>query len=130
VLWTAAEHGVRRFVLAGSVNATGLLMNPVGSPRTARSGRSRSPPASSSTWRCRTAQEHVIDLTGPRSPDLAILRDPQVLVAMDGHLRRPTGPGLGIEVDEDAVRAGHRPDLLVPAGKPRWDYPDGSFAEW
>jgi nucleoside-diphosphate-sugar epimerase len=28
VAWTAAELGVRRFALAGSVNATGLLMNP------------------------------------------------------------------------------------------------------
>ncbi|GIF46154.1 nucleoside-diphosphate-sugar epimerase [Asanoa ferruginea] len=28
VLWTAAELGVRRFVIAGSVNATGLIMNP------------------------------------------------------------------------------------------------------
>lgn len=28
VLWTAAEAGVRRFAIAGSVNATGLLMNP------------------------------------------------------------------------------------------------------
>ncbi|GAA5193418.1 NAD(P)-dependent oxidoreductase [Rugosimonospora acidiphila] len=28
VLWTAAEHGVRRFVIASSVNATGLLLNP------------------------------------------------------------------------------------------------------
>jgi nucleoside-diphosphate-sugar epimerase len=28
VLWTAAEHGVRRFVIASSVNALGLLMNP------------------------------------------------------------------------------------------------------
>jgi nucleoside-diphosphate-sugar epimerase len=28
VLWTAAERGVRRFVVAGSVNATGLIMNP------------------------------------------------------------------------------------------------------
>jgi nucleoside-diphosphate-sugar epimerase len=27
VLWTAAEVGVRRFAIAGSVNATGLLMN-------------------------------------------------------------------------------------------------------
>lgn len=27
-LWTAAEEGVRRFAVAGSVNATGLLMNP------------------------------------------------------------------------------------------------------
>lgn len=28
VLWTAAEQGVRRFAVAGSVNATGLPMNP------------------------------------------------------------------------------------------------------
>ena len=28
VLWAAAERGVRRFVVAGSVNATGLIMNP------------------------------------------------------------------------------------------------------
>jgi nucleoside-diphosphate-sugar epimerase len=28
VLWTAAEQGVRRFAIAGSVNATGLIMNP------------------------------------------------------------------------------------------------------
>jgi nucleoside-diphosphate-sugar epimerase len=28
VLWTAAERGVRRFAIAGSVNATGLPMNP------------------------------------------------------------------------------------------------------
>jgi nucleoside-diphosphate-sugar epimerase len=28
VLWTAAELGVRRLVIAGSVNATGLLVNP------------------------------------------------------------------------------------------------------
>lgn len=28
VLWTAAELGIRRFVIAGSVNATGLLQNP------------------------------------------------------------------------------------------------------
>jgi len=27
VLWTAAEHGVRRFAAAGSVNATGLIFN-------------------------------------------------------------------------------------------------------
>ncbi|GIF63489.1 UDP-glucose 4-epimerase [Asanoa ishikariensis] len=32
VLWTAAELGVRRFVVAGSVNATGLIMNPHAPP--------------------------------------------------------------------------------------------------
>lgn len=76
------------------------------------------------------AQEHVIDLSSADSPDLAILRDPAVLVATNGHLDRPIGPGLGIEVDEDAVRAAHRPDLLVPQGNPSWRHPDGGFAEW
>jgi galactonate dehydratase len=72
----------------------------------------------------------VIDLTSPRSPDLAILRNPDALVAVNGNIERPTGPGLGIEVDEEAVRAAHRTDIEVPAGNPQWNYPDGSFAEW
>jgi galactonate dehydratase len=76
------------------------------------------------------AQEHVIDLTSAGSEDLAILRNPEVLVPVSGHIERPTGPGLGIDVDEDAVRAAHRSDLLVPGGSPMWSYPDGSFAEW
>jgi galactonate dehydratase len=76
------------------------------------------------------AQEHVLDLTSPDSADLAFLRNPEVLVAVKGHIERPTGPGLGIEVDEEAVRAAHRPELDVPAGNPQWSYPDGSFAEW
>jgi galactonate dehydratase len=45
-------------------------------------------------------------------------------------LPRPTGPGLGIEIDEDAVRAAARTDAFVPTGSPLWTYPDGSFAEW
>jgi galactonate dehydratase len=76
------------------------------------------------------AQEHVINLTSADSPDLAFLRNPAVLVPVAGHLDRPTGPGLGIEIDEDAVRAAHRDDLLVPVGNPQWRYPDDSFAEW
>jgi galactonate dehydratase len=76
------------------------------------------------------AQEHVIDLSHAGSADLAILRNPEVLVPVAGNLERPTGPGLGIEVDEDAVRAAHRPDLLVPEGNPSWTYADGGFAEW
>ncbi|MFI7640767.1 hypothetical protein [Nonomuraea sp. NPDC049400] len=47
---------------------------------------------------------------------------------VDGHIDRPSGPGLGIDVDEAAVRSaaeqGHawRPPLLR--------HSDGSFAEW
>jgi galactonate dehydratase len=76
------------------------------------------------------AQEHVIDLTSPASSDLAYLKNPEALVAVDGYLPRPTGPGLGIEIDEDAVRAAHRDDLLMPEGNAHWAYPDGGFAEW
>ncbi|GAA0946869.1 hypothetical protein GCM10009558_062370 [Virgisporangium aurantiacum] len=76
------------------------------------------------------AQEHVIDLRSADSRDLRLLTGPEVLVPVAGHLDRPTGPGLGIEIDEDAVRAAHRDDLLVPRGTPRWSHPDGGFAEW
>lgn len=46
----------------------------------------------------------------------------------DGHLHIPTGPGLGIEVDEDrvleAARVGHS------WRAPVWRHTDGSIAEW
>jgi galactonate dehydratase len=76
------------------------------------------------------AQEHVIDLTSAESDDLSFLRNPEVLLPDRGYIARPTGPGLGIEIDEDAVRSAHRDDLQHPAGNPRWNYPDGGFAEW
>ncbi|MFJ5985678.1 galactonate dehydratase [Lentzea sp. NPDC092896] len=60
--------------------------------------------------------------------------DPSYLVDMapvrvvDGWIARPTGPGLGVEVDEAAVRraaeAGHA------WRSPVWRHDDGSFAEW
>ncbi|GAA3731046.1 galactonate dehydratase [Plantactinospora mayteni] len=46
----------------------------------------------------------------------------------DGHIARLTGPGLGVQIDENAVRRadqrGHR------WRGPVWRHPDGSFAEW
>jgi galactonate dehydratase len=76
------------------------------------------------------AQEHVLDLSSPASPDLAVLANPEALVAVAGHVPAPAGPGLGVEVDEDYVRAHALDDRLVPEGNPRWTYPDGAFAEW
>jgi galactonate dehydratase len=76
------------------------------------------------------AQEHVGDLTSPDSPDLRLLRDPSVLIPRQGYIERLVGPGLGIEVDEDAVRAADRGDIGMPKGIPTWTYEDGSFAEW
>jgi galactonate dehydratase len=45
-----------------------------------------------------------------------------------GEVTRPTGPGLGIEVDETAVRAANR--VGHDWHPPLWRHPDGSFAEW
>lgn len=54
--------------------------------------------------------------------------DPSVFAITDGHVARPTGPGLGIEVNEAAVRraaeTGHR------WRSPAWRLPDGTLAEW
>jgi galactonate dehydratase len=59
---------------------------------------------------------------------LDYLADTSVYRCTAGHLDRPTGPGLGIEIDEPAVRRaaerGHRWRNEI------WRHPDGSFAEW
>ncbi|NEK56508.1 galactonate dehydratase [Geodermatophilus sabuli] len=56
------------------------------------------------------------------------LVDPSVFAFTDGWCARPTGPGLGVQIDEAAVRraagTGHR------WRGPVWRHPDGSFAEW
>lgn len=75
------------------------------------------------------AQEQVIDAHLVDNPALAYIANPEVLRAVDGHIARLTGPGLGIEIDEDAVRALVLTGELPP-GSPQWSYPDGSFAEW
>jgi galactonate dehydratase len=59
---------------------------------------------------------------------LDYLVDPSVFTFADGYVGRPTGPGLGIEIDEAAVRraaeTGHHWQT------PLWRHPDGSLAEW
>jgi galactonate dehydratase len=59
---------------------------------------------------------------------LDYVSNPEVFRFHEGHFLRPAGPGLGIEVDERAVRAadGSAPDWRGPV----WRHPDGSFAEW
>ncbi|MEU4603701.1 galactonate dehydratase [Kribbella sp. NPDC023972] len=65
---------------------------------------------------------------GGGSALLDYLVDPKVFSFVDGHIERLSGPGLGIEVDEEAVRAaaseGHR------WRSPVLRHSDGSFAEW
>ena len=65
---------------------------------------------------------------GGGSALLDYLVDPGVFSFVDGHIERPAGPGLGIDINEDAVRAaaaeGHS------WRSPVLRHPDGSFAEW
>ena len=54
--------------------------------------------------------------------------DRTTLTPIDGNLPIPTGPGLGVEIDEAAVRESHK-------DRHRWRNPifrtkDGNFAEW
>ncbi len=54
--------------------------------------------------------------------------DPAPLAFVHGHIERLTGPGLGVEIDEAAVRAADRRGHAWRG--PVWRHPDGSFAEW
>lgn len=59
---------------------------------------------------------------------LTYITDKAVLTPADGYLPIPEAPGLGVAIDEDAVREaakdGHR------WRNPVWRYADGCFAEW
>ncbi|MBE9373950.1 galactonate dehydratase [Saccharopolyspora sp. HNM0983] len=59
---------------------------------------------------------------------LDYLADASVFEFADGHVERLTAPGLGVQIDEQAVRkaaeVGHR------WRSPIWRHEDGGFAEW
>lgn len=57
-----------------------------------------------------------------------MLADPTPLAFVDGCVERLTGTGLGIDVDEAAVRAADR--TATDWVGPWWRHDDGSFAEW
>ena len=59
---------------------------------------------------------------------LDYLVDRSVFEFADGAVRRPLAPGLGIEVDEGAVRAADRVGHAWRS--PVWRHGDGSLAEW
>lgn len=75
-------------------------------------------------------QETVLDLhdNGGVFEMPNYLADPGVFAFSGGAVARPTGPGLGIEVDEQVVRTaaekGHGWQI------PLWRHADGSLAEW
>ncbi len=54
--------------------------------------------------------------------------DKAVLTPQDGYLAIPTEPGLGITIDEQAVREVHKDRHRWR--NPVWRHQDGSFAEW
>ncbi|MCS7475636.1 galactonate dehydratase [Umezawaea endophytica] len=54
--------------------------------------------------------------------------NPEVFTFTDGYVDRPTGPGLGVEIDEASVREAH--ERGGQWRTPTWNHPDGSFAEW
>jgi galactonate dehydratase len=59
---------------------------------------------------------------------LNFVTDEAVLSPVDGYLPIPDGPGLGIEIDEAAVRDAH--NNRHRWRNPVWRHQDGSFAEW
>ncbi|QOC91783.1 galactonate dehydratase [Micromonospora craniellae] len=54
--------------------------------------------------------------------------DQQPLTFDDGYVQRLTAPGLGIEIDEQAVRAADKRGHAWRS--PMFRHPDGSYAEW
>lgn len=74
-------------------------------------------------------QEQSLGIHYNQGSDLLdYLADPAVFGYTNGHVPRPTAPGLGITIDEDKVRAaaaiGHR------WRNPVWRTADGAVAEW
>jgi galactonate dehydratase len=59
---------------------------------------------------------------------LSFCTNPEVLTPVDGHLMIPVGPGLGVEVDEGAIRAANEEPHRWR--NPIWRHADGGFAEW
>lgn len=74
-------------------------------------------------------QEQSLGLHYNQSADLLdYLADATVFDYKDGYVSIPTGPGLGIELDEDKIRAASDHELRWR--NPSLRRPDGSVAEW
>lgn len=74
-------------------------------------------------------QEQDLNLHDPsESTGLEYLSVPEMFEFEDGYVARPTGPGLGIDVDEAYVREQSR--LEVNWYNPVWRHGDGRIAEW
>jgi galactonate dehydratase len=74
-------------------------------------------------------QEQSLGIHYNKESDLLdYLKDPTVFKYDDGYVKIPSGPGLGIEINEDHVRK------MAAIGhnwkNPIWRHKDGSIAEW
>lgn len=74
-------------------------------------------------------QEQSLGIHYNQGSDLLdYLADPEVFTYTDGYVDIPTGPGLGIEINEEVVKeraaVGHR------WRNPVWRHADGSISEW
>lgn len=77
------------------------------------------------------AQESVIDAHDPfAQKGQELIHNPEALRVQGGRIRRLEGPGLGVDVNEDAVRAAAARARSAPLRAPLWFHGDGSFAEW
>jgi galactonate dehydratase len=59
---------------------------------------------------------------------LSFVLNPEVLTPVDGYLEIPQAKGLGVLIDEAAVREAH--EHRHRWRNPVWRLPDGAFAEW
>ena len=74
-------------------------------------------------------QEQSLGIHYNQGSDLLdYLVDTSVFDIKDGHMQRPTAPGLGIIIDEAAVREADK--VSHSWRNPIWRHDDGSFAEW
>jgi len=73
-----------------------------------------------------------IHYNGEGSDLLDYLLDPTVFEYRDGWVARPTGPGLGVEVDAKAIEqaAARAAESGYEWRTPIWRHDDGSVAEW
>jgi galactonate dehydratase len=80
-------------------------------------------------------QEQSLGIHYNREADLLdYLTDPEIFAYEDGYVDLPEGPGLGIELDEKAVReaAVEEPEWgeAMYLQRETWRHEDGSVAEW
>ena len=61
---------------------------------------------------------------------LTFMKNPEVLAVKDGYVSLLTGPGLGIEINEELVRASAEEHKAFSWRNPVFRGPDGSVREW